>query len=175
MRTRSEAFPCHFCTADFYREQSRDQHEKAKHPHGGRIIRRDSAPANTNHGTYTHTPNLPVVRAPVYTNANPKEHFVVDFLSLSSACKCTICGDLSAIPLTRRCPSCDPLMNSLAAIASAKARETTERAAQPTGVLASIARGVSNMVGGPNHSNLDLHARDHNRPNYDNIADFYDH
>lgn len=96
-------------------------------------------------------------RGPADTNrSDPTEHFVIDFLTPYPSVKCTKCASPGAVPLTRHCPACDPLLAHMATAASEKA------AAEQRRKESSIVGGVADLAnsffrGGDNNRDLSDH------------------
>lgn len=146
MPRRNNDVQCTFCDRTFWRESAREQHEAAVHPNGGRIAPRNITTAHSH--VAGHAPIIPA-----YTRTEPKEEFVVDFVSPGSE-KCTLCGEKGAMPVTALCPTCDPLMAAMVNTTNNKAaadyekerdRKAKERAkADNPGIVSQIAGYLRN-------------------------------
>ncbi len=145
MAPRQYNVQCNYCTRTFYRDSARDQHQRDVHPQGGRVVPRIPLAAN-------HDTPAKAAATIVYTNANPKEDFIVDFVTLAENNQC-ICGAKGIIPLTSRCPACDPLLSAMTAIAQDAADKEAERKAKPTGIISNIA-AFMNGGRGPHQTEL---------------------
>ncbi len=119
---------CIKCERTFNNVRARDQHEKDAHKldfskTGQRRPDNDDTPPPR-----THTSTTP--SEPRSRSISAKESYVVDFFSPKADCACAKCGTMGAIPLTRRCPSCDPLLIAMSLTSALKAQEEAERAAR---------------------------------------------
>lgn len=150
-RARLSNHECKFCTRTFLREDSRDQHMTAMHAaalaaESPTAVIASTPPATTNNSTTGS------VRVTQHNNdrTNPKEHFVIDFVTPNPQLKCAnkSCRALGAMPITGLCPSCDPLMGSLVEAANEKAAQAARRS--ESSLLAQMGRAcVSLVVGSP--------------------------
>lgn len=169
-KQRTKEHDCPYCPRSFLRETSLEQHCNAMHPNGGIIWDRKNtkAPAaNTQPPANTNTPTMQTAaaaRTPDHNNANPKEHFIIDFLTPNTNLKCSGCGVMGAVPLTRKCPLCDPLLISMAATANTKAAEDQARAERastnlPARIIGGVAESAASLFRGRGDNDFDLGER----------------